>query len=258
MTSDPTAAQMLESLRQNADPSRVPVLQRFFRTQPGEYGEGDRFIGVTVPSVRMLSRRFRDAALVEIDALLHSPIHEARLLALVLMVQAFRRAPEAGQRQIYMLYLSRTRWINSWDLVDSSAPQIVGAWLARRSRAPLRKLARSRSLWERRIAIIATHHFIREGDLTETFAIAEMLLADDHDLIHKAVGWMLREAGKQDAAAERRFLVRRAARMPRTMLRYAIEKFSERERRKYLRAGSLGGVRVAFDTSRSARTRPSR
>ena len=237
MKSDPTAAQMLEVLREKADPSRVPVLQRFFRTQPGEYGEGDRFIGVTVPSVRMLSRRFRDAALDEIDALLHSPIHEARLLALVLMVQAFRRAPEVGQRKIYTLYLSRTRWINSWDLVDSSAPQIVGAWLAHRSRAPLRKLARSRSLWERRIAMIATMHFIRDGDLTETFAIAESLLADEHDLIHKAVGWMLREAGKRDAAAERRFLARHAARMPRTMLRYAIEKLPERERRKYLRAG---------------------
>jgi 3-methyladenine DNA glycosylase AlkD len=169
--SDPTAAQMLKVLRENADPSRVPVLQRFFRTQPGEYGEGDRFIGVTVPSVRMLSRRFRDAALDEIDTLLHSPIHEARLLALVLMVQAFRRAPEAGQRTIYQLYLSRTRWINSWDLVDCSAPQIVGAWLAQRSRAPLWKLARSRSLSECRIAIIATHHFIREADLTETFAL---------------------------------------------------------------------------------------
>jgi 3-methyladenine DNA glycosylase AlkD len=154
------------------------------------------------------------------------------------MVQAFRRAPEAGQRRISKRYLSRTRWINNWDPVDSSAPQIVGAWLSRRSRAPLRKLARSRSLWERRVAIIATYHFIKEGDLTETFAIAEILLNDEHDLIHKAVGWMLREAGKRDAAAERRFLARRAARMPRTMLRYAIEQFSERERRKYLRAGA--------------------
>jgi 3-methyladenine DNA glycosylase AlkD len=250
MKSGPTAAQMLEVLQKKADPSRVPILQRFFRTQSGEYGEGDRFIGVTVPSVRMLSRRFRDAALDEIDALLHSPIHEARLLALVLMVQAFRRAPEGGQRTIYKLYLSRTRWINSWDLVDSSAPQILGAWLAHRSREPLWKLARSQSLWERRMAIIATHHFIKEGDLTETFAIAEVLLADEHDLIHKAVGWMLREAGKRDAAAARRFLTRRAARMPRTMLRYAIENLSEQERRTYLRAEARSGeVRASTDAA---------
>ena len=233
---NPTARQMLRALRAEADPSRVPVLQGFFRTQPGEYGEGDRFLGVTVSSVRMLSRRFQDAGLDDIDALLRSPIHEARLLALLLMVQAFRRSPEPKQRRIYRLYLSRTRWINSWDLVDSSAPQIVGAWLADRSRTPLRKLARSTLLWERRIAIVATYYFIRQGELADTFAIADMLLTDKHDLIHKAVGWMLREAGKRDPAAERRFLALHHARMPRTMLRYAIEKFPESVRRKFLTA----------------------
>jgi hypothetical protein len=244
-----TAAQMLRALRAAADPSRVAVLQRFFRTGPGEYAEGDKFIGVTVPSVRLLARRFRDAPLGEMDVLLHSPVHEARVLALLLMVQAFRGGDDRLRRRIYRLYLSRTRFINNWDLVDSSAPQIVGAWLADRSRAPLTSLARSRSLWKRRIAILATHHFIRQGDLDTTFTIADMLLGDSHDLIHKAVGWMLREAGKRDPAAARRFLATRHQRMPRTMLRYAIEKFPERERRAYLRnpgpgakASSLGAV----------------
>ena len=233
-----TAGRMLRALRAEADPSRVAVLQRFFRTQPGEYAEGDRFIGVTVPAIRRLTRRFSGAPLREIDALLRSSIHEARLLALLLMVGEFRAGDDQQRRRIYDLYLARTSRINNWDLVDSSAPQIVGAWLADRSRAPLRRLARSDSLWERRIAIIATHHFIRQGDVAETLKIADILIDDPHDLIHKAVGWMLREAGKQRPDAERRFLASRHARMPRTMLRYAIEKFPERERLRYLTARS--------------------
>ena len=229
-----TATQMLRALRAEADGSRVAVLQRFFRTQPGQYAEADRFIGVTVPAIRRLTRRFSNAPLEEVDGLLHSPIHEARLLALLLMVGAFRAGDDRQRRRIYDLYLARTNRINNWDLVDSSAPQIVGAWLADRSRAPLRKLAQSESLWERRIAILATHYFIRQGDVTDTFGIADLLIDDPHDLIHKAVGWMLREAGKQRPHAERRFLASRHLRMPRTMLRYAIEKFPERERRAYL------------------------
>jgi 3-methyladenine DNA glycosylase AlkD len=230
-----TARQMLQALRANADPARVPTLQRYFRTGPGEYGEGDRFIGVTMPSLRALARRFAAAPLDQIDALLQSPIHEARLLALLLLVQAFRRGDERERRSIYLLYVSRTRHIDNWDLVDASAAHIVGGWLSTRSRAPLRRLARSSSVWERRIAIIATYCFIRQGDHAETFAIADLLLADDHDLIHKAVGWMLREVGNRDGDAERRFLASRHTRMPRTMLRYAIEKFPEPERRQYLR-----------------------
>jgi 3-methyladenine DNA glycosylase AlkD len=227
---------MLRALRAVSDPSRVPVLQRFFRTGPGEYGEGDRFIGVTVPAVRVLCKRFRAASLESIDALLQSPVHEARLLALLLLSQTFRTADEAGQRRIYTLYLSRTLFINSWDLVDTSAPHIVGAWLSERSRAPLRRLARSKWLWDRRIAIIATQYFIRRRDLEETFALADILLNDPHDLIHKAVGWMLREAGDRDRAAARRFLATRHTRMPRTMLRYAIEKYPDPERQRYLLA----------------------
>jgi 3-methyladenine DNA glycosylase AlkD len=229
-----TAAQMLRALRRTADPSRVEVLQRFFRTGPGEYAEGDVFIGATVPAVRRLVRQFRNAPLGEVDRLLRSPVHEARLLALLLMVQAFRRGDDRLRLQVYRLYLSRTHFVNNWDLVDSSAPHIVGAWLADRSRKPLFALARSRSVWKRRIAILSTQHFIRQGDLGTTFAIADILLDDRHDLIHKAVGWMLREAGKRDGAAERRFLASRHRRMPRTMLRYAIERFPERERLTYL------------------------
>lgn len=235
-----TAKQMLRALRAEADGSRVAVLQRFFRTQRGQYAEGDRFIGVTVPAIRRLTRRFSNAPLKEVDVLLHSPVHEVRLLALLLMVRSFRAGDDRQRRRIYDLYLARTSRINNWDLVDSSAPQIVGAWLADRSRAPLRRLARSDSLWERRIAIIATHHFIRQGDVAETFRIADVLIDDSHDLIHKAVGWMLREAGKKDAAAERRFLASRHLRMPRTMLRYAIERFPERERRAYLKGQPSG------------------
>jgi 3-methyladenine DNA glycosylase AlkD len=234
-TSPPTAARMIRALHAQADRTRVPALQRFFRTGPGEYGHGDRFIGVRVPAIRAFCRQFSGASLDEIDALLHSPIHEARLLAVLLLVQAFRAGSELERRRIYRLYLSRTRYINSWDLVDSSAPHIVGAWLATRRRAPLRRLARSRSLWERRIAILATRHFTRHGNLEDTFALADALLTDSHDLIHKAVGWMLREAGGRDPGELRRFLASRHGRMPRTMLRYAIEKFPEAERRRYLK-----------------------
>jgi 3-methyladenine DNA glycosylase AlkD len=232
----PTAAQMTRALRAASHPDTVAGLLRFFRTGPGDYGEGDRFIGVTVPAVRELARRFQNAPIAEIDALLKSPLHEARLLALLLLVEQFRAGDETARRRIYDLYLRRTPFINNWDLVDSSAYHIVGGWLSERSRAPLMKLARSKSIWERRIAIIATLYFIRCGNLRDTFRIADVLLEDSHDLIHKAVGWMLREAGNRDPAAERRFLASRHTRMPRTMLRYAIEKFPERERRRYLTA----------------------
>jgi 3-methyladenine DNA glycosylase AlkD len=233
----PTAASLKlirKRLHERAEPSRVAILQSFFKTGPGQYAEGDVFIGVTVPSLRQVCRECGSASLDDIESLLRSTVHEERLLALLLLVDAFRRGSTTEQRRIYRLYLSNTRFINNWDLVDSSAPQIVGASLFERSRAPLTRLARSRSLWERRIAIVATHYFIGQGDLEDTFRIADLLLTDSHDLIHKAVGWMLREAGKRDARAERAYLKTRYERMPRTMLRYAIERFPERERKKYL------------------------
>lgn len=168
--------------------------------------------------------------------LLRSPFHEARLLALLILVQRYRRSGEAGRRAIYRGYLGGTAFVNNWDLVDSSAEHIVGAHLASRSRRPLYRLARSRSLWERRIAVMATFHFVRRGDFADTLRLAELLLGDPEDLIHKAAGWMLREVGKRDAAAAAAFLDRHCERMPRTMLRYAIERLPERRRRAYLRA----------------------
>jgi 3-methyladenine DNA glycosylase AlkD len=230
-----SASALRSRLRRAADPSSVPVLQRFFRTGPGEYAEGDVFIGVRVPALRAICRDCGAVDRAAVLTLLRSRVHEERLLALLLLVRDFAAGDPAARRDIYRAYLANTRWINNWDLVDGSAPAIVGGFLAGRSRAPLRRLARSRSLWERRIAIVSTLHFIRRGELADTFAITDDLLDDDHDLIHKAAGWMLREAGKQDGDALRRFLAPRCAQMPRTMLRYAIERFPEAERRRYLR-----------------------
>lgn len=235
MSKPPTAAAMMRALRAHAEPRRVAVLQRYFKTGPGDYGEGDRFVGVRLPVLRQLVRQFQDAPLRAIDRLLASPIHEARLLAVLLLVRQFNAAKDdAARRRIYDFYLSRTARINNWDLVDVSAPGVVGGWLADRSRAPLLTLARSRVLWERRIAMVATLHFMRQGDLDDAFRIAGILLNDPHDLIHKAVGWMLRVAGDVDRPRLRVFLASRHRRMPRTMLRYAIEKFPETERRTYL------------------------
>jgi len=220
---------MLEQLRRRlralADSIRAEHSLRFFKTGPGQYGEGDRFLGLVVPDMRRLVREFRALPLVDADALLASPWHEERLVALMILVEQYRRSPDAA---IYRLYLGRTDRINNWDLVDVSAPHIVGAHLASRSRKPLYRLAKSKSLWDRRIAIIATQHFIRLGDFDDTLAIARLLLNDTHDLIHKACGWMLREIGKRDERALREFLDEHAAAMPRTMLRYAIERLHDR------------------------------
>ena len=235
-------------LRTLADPARASVLQGFFKTGPGEYAEGDVFIGVRVPQLRALSRACRGTPLQEAARLLQSEIHEERLLGLMLLVDAFSRGTERDRRGIYELYLANTARINNWDLVDLSAPSIVGAWLADRGKSPLTRLARSASLWERRIAIVSTLYFIRRGALDETFRISDLLLKDRHDLIHKACGWMLREAGKQDAAALRHYLAARHREMPRTMLRYAIERFPERERQRFL----TGDVQPVNRSTRSS------
>jgi 3-methyladenine DNA glycosylase AlkD len=229
-----TATNIKRKLRAHANQDSVATLQRFFKTGPGQYGEGDRFIGVKVPDIRSVCRECRGTPLAEILKLLRSRIHEERALALLMLVDAFTVGDDAQKRRIYELYLANTAFINNWDLVDCSAGQIVGGWLRGRSTAPLNRLARSKSLWERRIAMIATFDGIRRGEFDDTFRIADLLLHDDHDLIHKAVGWLLREVGNRDGAAERAFLASRYKFMPRTMLRYAIEKFPEAERRKYL------------------------
>ncbi|MEO8076649.1 MAG: DNA alkylation repair protein [Acidobacteriota bacterium] len=233
-----TAAGIRRRLMAHADPSCVPILQRFFKTGPGEYGERDVFVGVRTPALRAVGRECTGAPIEAIRTLLRSRVHEERSLALMLLVDAFKAADDDRRRAIYEFYLAHTGFINNWDLVDASAAQIVGGWLHRRSRAPLRALAASASLWDRRIAIIATANFIKRGEFADTFEIADLLLNDEHDLIHKAVGWMIREVGNRDGAAERRFLKDRYRRMPRTMLRYAIEKFPEPERKRYL-AGTV-------------------
>ncbi|MEI8289234.1 MAG: DNA alkylation repair protein [Verrucomicrobiota bacterium] len=224
-------------LKELASPADAKFLQRFFKTGPGEYGEGDRFIGIRVPVTRKLAREFRDLPRREVVALLQSPIHEERLLALIILVNASQRGDDAERAKIFKLYLAQLDRVNNWDLVDSSAPYIVGPHLLNRSRKILFRLARSQSLWHRRVAVLATLHFIRQGDFTDTLRLAERLRDDEHDLMHKATGWMLREIGKRHVAVLRSFLDQHAALMPRTMLRYAIEKLSERERRRYLRAG---------------------
>lgn len=217
-----------------ADPERAAHSQKFFRTGPGQYGAGDQFLGVRVPQVREVAARYRDIELGEAEQLLHNPIHEIRLLALVILVSQFKKGDPARQKAIYDLYMRDRRRINNWDLVDVSAPTIVGGWLITRSREILYKLARSNTIWDRRISVLATFRFIRDDEFTDSLAIAEMLSQDKEDLIHKAVGWMLREIGKRDQSVEERFLKEHYQTMPRTMLRYAIEKFPESVRKRYL------------------------
>ena len=229
--------QLRARLQKLASPSDAKFLQGYFKTAPGEYGAGDQFIGIRVPVLRRLAREFRSLLLREVTALLRSPIHEERLLALFILVDAYHRADEAGRATIYALYLKNLDHINNWDLVDSSAPRIVGRHLAQRSREVLFRLARSKNLWRRRVAVLATFYFIRQDDFADALRLAELLRDDEHDLMHKAVGWMLREIGKRDVAVLKKFLNQHAALMPRTMLRYAIEKLPERERRRCLQSG---------------------
>jgi len=214
---------------------RAKVSRRFFKTGPGEYGEGDIFIGVTVPELRRLAREYQAITLTETTRLLRSAIHEERLLALLILCRTYARGDGHDQKRIYELYLKNTRHVNNWDLVDASAEHIVGAFLLNKGKKPLYVLARSNDLWERRIAIMATFHFIKRKAFAETFKIARILLSDTEDLIHKAVGWMLREVGKRSLLSEERFLQEHYKKMPRTMLRYAIERFPESKRQRYLK-----------------------
>jgi 3-methyladenine DNA glycosylase AlkD len=217
-----------------ASPSRARNLQWFFKTASGEYGAGDRFLGLRVPQLRKLAATHRAAPLGTVTRLLHSKWHEERMVALFILVRQYRAAGPTQRDAICRLYLANTDRINNWDLVDCSAEHIVGAHLREKGRGRLLRLARSGSLWERRIAIIATAHYIKRGEFGDTLKIARVLRDDPHDLIHKAVGWMLREVGKRDRSALEGFLRRHAARMPRTMLRYAIERFPEDLRHRYL------------------------
>ena len=221
-------------LRSLGSRKRAEAAKWFFKTGPGEYGEGDVFLGIKVPELRALAARSEKIKLRGIRQLLKSPIHEERLLALLLLINLFDAAQAKERRRIFTFYLRHTPWINNWDLVDLSAPRIVGCFLDNQDCSILFALARSKSLWERRIAIVSTFAFIRRGEFKRTFKIARLLLNDEHDLIHKAVGWMLREVGKRHQPGTEKFLLRHYRNMPRTMLRYAIERFPEKKRRAYL------------------------
>lgn len=230
-----TAATITNRLKKMGSKEQAAVSRRFFKTGPGEYGEGDIFLGIKVPVLRKLAKEYLDLSLNEVKAVLGSRYHEQRLLALFIMVAQFSKGDQQKQKRIYELYLKSTASINNWDLVDSSAHHIVGPYLLERSKAPLYELARSDLLWERRIAIMATFHYIKNHIFNHTLEIAGMLLADKEDLIHKAVGWMLREIGKRHLPDEEAFLQKHYQAMPRTMLRYAIEKFPEPKRKRYLK-----------------------
>jgi 3-methyladenine DNA glycosylase AlkD len=234
----PTLAALQAELRGMGTPERAAGSLRFFKTGVGQYGEGDKFLGLTVPEMRSLARKYRaldDDATLE---LLSSPWHEERLVALLLLVDGHKRGDERRRQKIHRAYLSNTRWINNWDLVDLSAHYLVGPHIDPKEIALLEKLARSKDLWERRIAIVATFHFIKLDEFRPTLKVATMLLTDSHDLIHKAVGWMLREVGKRDRATLDAFLKKHYQKMPRTMLRYAIERHPESIRKRYL-AGTI-------------------
>ncbi len=219
-----------------ADPQQAQHLQRFFKTAPGEYGAGDRFLGIRVPQQRALVKEFHaQISSTEAASLLQSAYHECRLTALLLWIQHYQGGTPTEREQIYAAYLSNTARINSWDLVDTSAPHIVGEHLLERPRDKLYQLAHSASLWERRIAIVSCLRLLKNADFHDTLQLAECLLHDSEDLIHKAVGWLLRELGKRDLAALENFLQQHAAQMPRTMLRYALEKFPPQQRQAYLR-----------------------
>ena len=230
-----TLIDLKKELRDSANPERARNSAWFFKTGEGQYGHGDRFIGLTVPVARRIAHRYIHLSLADVEKLLASPIHEHRFVALEILVAQY----EQGDEQIFDFYLKHTKFVNNWDLVDTSAPYIVGQHLLTRPRKILYRLAKSKSIWERRIAMVSTMMFIRAGEIEDTFAIAKILLKDDHALIHKAVGWMLREAGKQSAQALLHFIKQNYAALPRTTLRYAIERFPAAQRKRIL-SGVIG------------------
>lgn len=216
------------------DKKTAEILQRFFKTGKGEYGEGDVFLGIRVPVQRQVAKRHASLRMTDIQKLLESKVHEHRMVALLILLEKYK-SEDKSRGAIFRFYLNNAKRVNNWDLVDLSCPGIVGDYLSDKPRKVLYKLASSANLWERRISIVSTYAFIRKGDYKDTLNISEMLLGDGHDLIHKAVGWMLREVGKKDAKVLKAFLDRHCRKMPRTMLRYAIERLPESERKRYLR-----------------------
>ncbi len=230
------AKDICERLKKIGNKEQAKILQRFFKTGKGEYAEGDIFVGIRVPELRKLVKEYISISFSELIKLLQSSIHEARFLAVLILIHLYKNGDASIQHQIFNIYIKNTCFINNWDLVDVSAEHIVGDYLANRSKQVIHKLAKSKLLWERRIAIMATFLYIKSGEFSETLHIAQMLINDPEDLIHKAVGWMLREIGKRNQIIEEEFLKIHYKNMPRTMLRYAIEKLSENLRKKYLQA----------------------
>ncbi len=222
-------------LKKHKNKEQAILLQRFFKTGKGQYGEGDIFLGITVPEQRKIAKKFQELSIEEIQILLNSKIHEKRLIALFILIDRYKKAGEAEKKQIFDFYLTNTKNINNWDLVDLSAPNIAGDFLLNKNRKSLYQLTVSENLWERRISVLSTFIFIRNNQFEDSLKISEILLKDNHDLIHKAVGWMLREIGKRDEKELENFLKKHYKQMPRTMLRYSIEKFPEEKRKKYLR-----------------------
>ena len=235
MPDKPTRAALVRELKEAGTQRRAVGAARFFKTGPGEYGEGDLFLGVTVPDLRRITKRYKALSLIEVERLLAAREHECRLAALLILVAQYQRGDDAAQREILDLYLRNTKFINNWDLVDASCREIVGGHVRSGSRRLLTRLAKSKSLWERRIAMISTMPLVWDGELDDAQHIAEILLDDRHDLIHKAIGWVLRELGDVDRAALIRFLQQHYQRVPRTALRYAIEHFPSSQRKQALR-----------------------
>jgi 3-methyladenine DNA glycosylase AlkD len=227
---------LIKELESLADPKQAVNLQRFFKTGKGEYGEGDVFLGIKVPIQRSVAKKYKDLSLAGIQQLLNSKIHEHRLIALLILMQKYDTAEENARKQIFEMYLKNTNHINNWDLIDLSAPNIVGNYLLDKDRAILYKLAKSNSIWEKRISMLATFEFIANKETKDALAIAEILVNDEHDLIQKAVGWMLREVGKRvSQTEEEKFLRKHYKKMPRTMLRYAIERFDDNKKEFYMK-----------------------
>ena len=213
-----------------SDAEKREIFPKFFKAGKGEYGEGDRFLGVTVPNIRAIAKLHKDVSIEEIRELIQSEWHEVRLCALIIMVEKSKKKDEALRKELFNLYLSQTKRINNWDLVDLSCRFIIGEYLLDKSRDILYHLAQSPLLWDNRIAIVSTYAFIRKGQLEDTYALSDLMMQHPHDLMHKAIGWMLREAGKRNPERLYDYVMRHRADMPRTMLRYAIEKFSPEER----------------------------
>jgi len=226
-----------KKLRSSGNKKTAAQLQTFFKTKKGEYGEGDQFLGIRVPELRKYIKQYKNISIAEISTLLTSLFHEERMFALLMLVDRFSKGNAEEKKRVYETYMNNTGWVNSWDLVDCSAHQIVGAYLMTRNKQPVYDLASSTLLWDRRIAIISTFYFIKHNEYKDALKISEIFQYDREDLIHKAVGWMLREIGKRDLIVEENFLKKHYKNMPRTMLRYAIEKFEEKKRQRYLKNG---------------------